>query len=153
PADIIADLQENYADISGSYIPLDDWLTETGSYLRQVYTALIPEPTDVDALCDEQIEQAALAVWSDERAQKIRLQVLRQIATDAAAYDDSVIMEGSLRWQEQPEKRVSQVWVYFGLIDPLGDIEDPSNYRSCEVVIDQDAEADAGVAIKKIFSR
>lgn len=154
PADINSDLFTTYADMDGDYIPLEAWQAETGAYLRRVYTALIPEPTSVNALSSELVEQAALAIWWSDRARMVRLQVLRQITTDAAVWDQSNIIEGSFSLKDQPAKRISQVWVYFGMINPLGKVDDPANYRSCEVTIATDAEADNGSpAIKKIFSR
>jgi hypothetical protein len=86
PADIIAELLEDYAGVDTSFIPLSTWQTETVSFLQRVYTTTIAEPTGVNKLISELVEQAALAVWWDEVAQRVRLQVLRQIATTAATH-------------------------------------------------------------------
>lgn len=107
PADIISDLFENYASVPSSYIPLTSWRAETEAFLRRVYTALIAEPTPVNRLVSELVEQAALAIWWDDRTQRIRLQVLRQIETDAALWDDRTIKENSLTIRDQPKKRWS----------------------------------------------
>jgi hypothetical protein len=84
PADIIADLFTTYAQVPAEYIPLPAWKAETGAFLRRVYTRLIAEPTAVNKLVSDLIQQGALAVWWDDKDRIIRLQVLRQIATDAA---------------------------------------------------------------------
>jgi hypothetical protein len=154
PADIIADLLENYAGVPSDYIPLAAWQTETDAYLQRVYSALIAEPTSVNDLVSELIEQAALAVWWDPLTQLIRLQVLRPITATAAAIDETNTMEGSLAIQEQPDQRISQVWTYFGQRNPLEPIDEPNNFRSTALTIDADSELEYGVpAIKKIFSR
>lgn len=153
PADIIADLFINYAAMPSGYIPLATWQAETGTFLRRVYTRMIADPTPVNRLVSDLVMQAALAVWWDDREAIMRLQVLRQILTDAAAFNDENSLTGTLRIREQPDKRASQVWTYFGIINPLKKPDDADNYRSTAITIDPDAEADYGVpAIKRIFA-
>jgi HAE1 family hydrophobic/amphiphilic exporter-1 len=77
-----------------------------------------------------------------------------RLATTAATFSESNILRSSLRTREQPEKRVSQVWTYFGQRDPTKSLEDVDNYKSSALTIDPQAEADYGsAAIRKIFSR
>lgn len=154
PANIIADLLQNYAEVPSAFIPITAWLAETQAFNRRLYTGVIAEPTSVNDLCSELIEQAALAVWWSDLQQQIRLQVLRAISTDAAVFDAETILQGTLSVQEQPGKRISQVWTYFGQRNPLEGIEKPDNYRSTALTVDLQAQTDYGApAIKKIFSR
>lgn len=154
PGDIIRDLLINYAGVSESYIYQDAWRAETDSFLQRLYTATIAEPTSVNKLVSEIIEQSALAVWWDAEEQLIRLQVLRPIATDVTTFDQDNIIEGSLQINEQPSKRISQVWTYFGQRNPLLPLDEKNNFRSVEISADLDSESDYGTAkIKKIFSR
>ncbi len=154
PADVVADLFQNYASIPSSAIPLANWQAETGAYYRRLVSACIAEPTSVNKLVSELIVQCGLAIWPDDVENIIRLQVLRNIATDAERFDDSNIVAQSLRVREQPEKRISQVWTFFGLKTPLLPLDDPSSYRSSARLVDLDAEENYGQpAIKKIFSR
>jgi hypothetical protein len=154
PALIIADLLQTYAGIPSDYIPIDDWTNETAAYSGRVFSSDIAEPTDVSRLISELIQQAGLSVWWDEVNRKVRLRVLRQIPTDAATFDDETILAGTFRSQEQPAKRVSQVWVWYGQRNPLKKIDDQDNYRSVVAEIETDAETDYGSpAIKKIYSR
>lgn len=153
PAVIIRDLMINFAGINGAYIPLEDWQAETAAYLGRLYTTLICEPTSVATLISEIVQQAGLAIWWDDRARIIRLQVLRGIVTTAELTPENTLA-GTLTVREQPEKRVSQVWVYFGQINPLKPLSNTDNYRSAAIVIDAGAEDDYGdPAIKKIYSR
>lgn len=154
PADIIYDLLVSYAGIDPAWINLADWQAETAAYLGRVYTANLCEPTGVNKLVSELIQQACLMVWWDDSAQKIRLQVLRPVVANAQRLTPDNWLQGTLTVREQPDKRLSQVWVYFAVINPLRSLSDADNYRSTAIVIDDDAEADYGSpVIEKIMSR
>lgn len=153
PADIAYDLWTTYAGLDPEYANLPDWQAETEAYYRRVNTALIAEPTPVKTLLNELIEQVGLAMWWDDESQKVRLQVLRAIPTDAETFDESNIVEGSTKVQEQPEKRITQVWTFFGLRTPLSPLGEPSSYRSSARTGDLDAEENDGSNYKRIFSR
>jgi hypothetical protein len=154
PAVIIAQLLVNYANVDQAFVDGATWLSETDNFLGTLYSALIAEPTDVSKLISELIEQAALALWWDDERELIRLQVLRAISTTADEFTPENYMDGSLDVREQPEKRISQVWTYFGKINPLIKDDQIDNYRSNAKTIDDVAEAEYGTpAIKKIFSR
>jgi hypothetical protein len=154
PADIIYDLLTTYAGIDPACIPLSSWQIETANYLQQNYSANIAEPTDVNKLVAELIEQAALVVWWEPLTQLIRLQVLRGIPTTAAVFDHDNTMEGTLAISEQPGTRLSQVFVYFGQRTPLEPMDQEKSFRSSVLNIDGDAEVDYRQSvIKKIYSR
>lgn len=153
-ADIIYDLMVNYSGVPADYINLSDWKAETTTFLSRLYTANIAEPTSVSALISELVQQACLCIWWDDITRKIRLQVLRNISTDAARITPENTIFGSLKSQEQPTKRISQIWVYFGLINPLRAVTDTDNFRSTSISIDEDAEEEYGTpVIKKVMSR
>lgn len=145
-ADIIYDLLTNYAGVDPSYINLTEWQTETSTYLGVIYARTIAEPTSVNTLVSEMIEQAALALSWDDRALKIGLAVLREIATDTAAFTEENIIAGSMRVQEQPSQRISQIWTYYGTRDPtnLGAKED--NFRAALATVDLEKETEYGSA-------
>jgi hypothetical protein len=154
PADVINDLATTYAGVDPAHISLSDWRAETAAFYRRLVTSIICEPTGVDVLVSELIEQCGLAIWWDDLGEQIRLQVLRAIATTAQRYDDSNVLNGTLVPSEQPDKRVSQVWTYFGIFNPLKGLDQIDNYRSTAITEDLNAEADYGQpAIKVIHSR
>jgi len=154
-ADILQTLMVDYAEVPADYIPIDDWHTETEGFLGTVYTADIAEPTPVKTLCDELIEQAALCVWPDDVAEKIRLTVLRAIPTDAKLFDEhNRVKDAPLGINEQTDKRLSQVWTRYAQINPLKAIDDDDNFRSQQVTVDLEAETlNGSSAIKVINSR
>lgn len=151
PADIIADLFENYAGVPSSWIPLAAWQAETDAYLGRLYTATIPVPMGVEQLVANLVEQMAGAIWTDEVAKLIRLRVLRAIAADATTFSPDNFVEGSLSIQEQPDKRVSQVQVFYGQQNPLLDVTEASNYSNRHIDVDLQSEADYGSAAIRII--
>lgn len=153
PAYIINDLLVNYAGVPDTYINLTEWQAETEN-LGTVYSTNVCEPTSVEVLISELVEQAALVIWDDLNNQKIRLQVLRAVVTDANTFTPENTLKGSLQIKEQPGKRLSRVQVYFGQVDPTKPLNNFDNYRSSSLSIDEEAEADYGsAAIKTISSR
>ena len=154
PADVIYDLLVTYAGVPSEYIPLDQWQEEVDENYRRLITGMIADPIAVKDGVSEIIEQCGLAIWWDDIARLIRLQVLRPIPSDAAIYDEEIAMERTLRVQSMPEERLSQVWVYFGQINPLEPVDDPSNYRRALPSVALQAETDYGQpAIRSIYSR
>lgn len=151
PADIIHDLLTNYAGVDPARIDLAAWQAETAAYLGVIYARTITEPMSVNKLVSELIEQAALAVWWDDRARLVRLQVLREISTDADTFDHDRIIAGSFSVKEQPAKRISQIWSYYGQRDPTDSGANEDNYRAVLADVDPDLETQYGSAeIRKI---
>jgi hypothetical protein len=153
-ADIIEDLLVNYASVDPVYVPSAAWATEVATYLSTIYAATVTEPTSVKTLLSELVEQAALALFWDERSKVIQLKVLREIATDAALFNADNILEGSLRVKQQPESRISQMWTYFGQRNPTQTPTDPDNYRAAALEVDLEKETDYGsLAVNKVIGR
>lgn len=154
PADIIRDLMVNGAGVPTAWIALADWQAETGAYLRRQYTATIAEPTPVAKLVSELMEQCGLSIWWDDRAAKIRLRVLRSLPASTVTFDDGNVLEGTFTRKEQPDKRISQVWTFYGQINPLKKLDDTDNYRSVAASADLVNEGNYGSpSLRKIFSR
>lgn len=130
-ADIIRSLMVNYAGVPAEYIPLSEWKQETANNLQAVYTRTIAEPTSVAILVAELIRSAALMVWWDEVQKKVQLRVLKPIV-EARTLDETQYLENSLSYQDQPNKRMTEIWTYFGVRNPLRPLSDPDNYLSVE---------------------
>ncbi len=154
PADIIYDLLVNYAGVDPSFCPLAEWQAETGTFLRRVLSARIAEPTSVQKLVSEIIEQCGLAVWWSDIDQKIKLRVLRPVLISADVFTADNVLANTFKTTEQPNTRRSQMWTYFGQINPCESSDDANNYRSVAVTIDAQSQTDYGSpAIKVIYSR
>lgn len=152
PALIIYTLLTEFAGIAPSYIPLTEWESEVSTYLQRLYTRIIAEPTGVNQLITELIVQAGLAVWPDNKENLIKLQVIRGVPSTAFSYHQGNILKESLSVSEQLNKRITQVWTYYGVRNPLQSLTEPNNYRSTIATIDTETETENGEAIiKKIF--
>lgn len=153
PATIIERLFTVFAGIDSALIPIADWLLEVDTYLDRLYTRLIVEPTGVNKLASELIEQAGLMVWPDEVSNTIKLQVLRGIPTTAFEYNQANTLGGSMGVQEQLDKRITQVWTYYGVRNVCEPLDQPNNYRSTLEVIDTEGQTEHGEAIiRKVFA-
>jgi hypothetical protein len=120
--------------------------------LSVIYARTIAEPTSVRDLLSGLIEQSAIALWWDDLARLIRLQVLREIATDAAVFDAETIVDGSLQVKEQPGKRISQIWSYYAQRDPTDQADKADNYAAALATVDLARQGDYGSPeIRKIF--
>lgn len=151
---IIKDLLEEYANVPTSYIPFGDWTSEWQNYIDRLYSAVIAEPTPVDELINELLQQTASTLWWDDSTRLLRFRVLREVSSTAALYNDNLIKAGSFSVKDQPGKRVSQVWTYYGQLNPLEKLDDSSNYSNSLATIASQSEQDYGSpAIKRIFSR
>jgi len=158
PDVILEDLLTTYGGIDSSYLDTVEWAAEIGAY-KSFYnlSALITEPEGVQDLVSQLQTQCLFYVWWDERDALVKLKAIRGIdqAPDTVT-DDLNILEGSLRLTEKPRERASQVWIYYNIIDPTGDIDSASNYRSQFVIADLESETDAlygEPSIRKIFAR
>lgn len=153
PASIINDLFVNFADIPPAFIPLANWQTECDEFLDRLYTKVIADPLGVKELVSRLIEQAGLAVWWDSATQQIRLQVLRGVSTDAFRYTPGNVLAGTVSVTEQPDKRITECWTYYGVRNPLEPLDQPDNYRSALTTVDLETETlHGGAVIKTIFA-
>ncbi|MGE4340519.1 MAG: hypothetical protein AB7E55_31905, partial [Pigmentiphaga sp.] len=155
PADIVSDLLTTYTPgVESSWIDLTEWQSEVDEYIGRLYSAEIAEPTPVSDLLNELIEQVGLVFWWDPVNQKIRLQSLRPVSDAAKLYDENLIVEGSLEAKEQPQSRISEVWTYYGLRNPLEPLDEANNYRAAIATVDAESSLDyVNPSIKKVHSR
>jgi hypothetical protein len=155
PDAIIADLLLGYTEIESDWIDQAAWQAEIEAFTPRLYSALIAEPTPVADLVNEIISQVGLVMWTDTKAQQLRLTGLRAVGADAALYDSDRMMAATFRSREQPAKRVSQAWCYFGMRNPLEGVDDPKNYGNIAVGVDSTGadEEYGGEAIRTTFSR
>lgn len=153
--DIAYDLLTKYSAIPASSIPKSTW-DVLSSPLTQLYTGYVTKPTPVADLIGELCEQAGFTLWPDVSTGQVQFSPLRASAASATVSDGSWIVDGSLSVKRQDVKRVSQVWVYYGLIDPTKSLNERTNYHSRAVVADlasESAQQYGTPAIREVFSR
>lgn len=150
---------EDYARVPSEYIPWQEWQDEAALWLDQFeMSGLITEPTGVTQLLGEICEQALFYVWWDEREQLIKLHAIApKIYEDVDQInDDQHIVADSVDIKDDPDSRVSQVWVFWGVRDPTESLTKDENYTRLRVRADLEAEAPEQYdeqKIRKIYSR
>ena len=152
---ILNSLLTNYTDIPSSYIPLADWVVESNIYLGKSYSTVIAEPTPINSLINEILEQTGSNMWWDSSASLIRWSVLSKPDSSAFEFNESNYLQGSFNIADQLSKRVSRVIVNYGQINPLLNLTDERNYSSSLLNIDLESEAffNNTPAYKNIYSR
>lgn len=158
--DILNNLLLHYAGIPSANIPIDAWYDHTQLNFPNLYSANIAEPTPVGDLIGELAEQAGFSIWPDVQDNLIKLKAIAPAqpdSTESITVDDlSWIKDGSLSIKRMPEQRTSQVWIYYGLINPIESIEDNKNYRSRVITADLASESEQQYgtpSIREVFSR
>jgi hypothetical protein len=154
-SDIIYDLLVEWGGIDPVYITKADWDAEYSDFrLLYSFTGHLADPIPVQQLVGELTQQALSYIWWDERIQKIRLRAERPVPAPVDISEDGDIVADSFTIQEIPKDRASQVYVYYGLRNPVLNPRDKFSYAQGEVVIDAEAERQYGeTKIKELFCR
>jgi hypothetical protein len=153
PSDIVYSLMTEYGGISPSLIIKNNWDAEVNEFIQRNFTGIIAEPVPVVDLINEILSQSAMSLWWDELRHTIKLQALRAQGESNSA-DDDFFMSGSFSQKDQADKRVSRVWSYYGMINPLESSTDPKNFKNASVSVSLESEEDYGTPmVKKIFCR
>lgn len=129
PAEIIRDLLTDATDIDASYLDYAVWQAEMDAYLDRTYSAEVMQPTHVKTLITELCQEAGLTIFTNLNTKKITVKVLRQEVPTTSINDDSIVA-GTISSKKLTEKRVSDVWVYYGKRNPLEKQSEQKNYRA-----------------------
>lgn len=155
PVDAIADFITGYTTSASDRIPTADWRLKSESYISRLAYGLVAKPTGVRELINAMARHFGLTIYSDDITRLIKLDVVRPLINSGYVFDENSIIADSFAVKPQADKRISQVYVYYGIINPLDDPEDAQNYHAGVLVTDPDAEADYGgePRVKKIYGR
>jgi hypothetical protein len=136
-ADIIYDLLDNYTDTPSEYLDLLAWSSEIDTYIGRLYSAEIMRPTPIKTLITELIREVGLIFYTDLKLKKIVIKAMRQFIPSVSLNDD-VFIAGSINAKPLTEKRVSDVWTYYGKRNPLERQEEKKNYSSIYATVAND---------------
>lgn len=154
-SDIIYDLLTVWAGIPAAYIDKAAWDLEQAEW-RELYrfTAHITDPVEVQKLLGELCQQGLVNIWWDERVQEILYRAQRPNFAPTTLTQEGELVSDSVVIEEKPERRASQVCVYFGLRNPTLSLNDKANFANAEAYIDVDKERQYGEpAVREIFCR
>lgn len=155
PQQIMANMLINQAGVDPSYINIGEWLTEWEANINRTYDFIFPRPEPVVNVINEILEQTASTLWWDNRAQQLRWQVLKKPVVQTKSYTDSDALAGSLNIRDDYSSRVSRVFIYFGMINPLKNKTEKDNYSTIVLRTELESEKFFGdiPAYKEIYSR
>lgn len=158
PWKLAEDLLVNFGNVPAEFIPIDDWDAEGEVWLAQfTLSAVITEPTSVTTLLSEITQQAQFFLWWDEHTQTVKLKALRPPVEDPVALDEvSHLIQNASAITEHPNRRLSQVWIFFNQKNPTRRLDEESNFARVRIRADLEAEGAAEYGeqrIAKFFSR
>ena len=130
----------DYANSGTSYLSDSSWDDEPlGSASPYLVTAIISKPEGADKLINELCDQCLLMLWWDEVNQLIIPKSIAPELTVNELTDDTELVMGSIDVSDDPTKRISQVWFYYGQRDPTAQ-DKAENYRYLYIQPDLEAE-------------
>jgi hypothetical protein len=156
PHDIAYDLLVNYSSIPAASIPKATW-DILAADITELYTGRITKPTPVLDLIGEICEQAGFTLWPDVSTGEVKFAALRPSAASVTVDDDEWILDKpAIVPKRQDKNRVSQMWVYYGQVNPSVNLDEERNFHSRYVTPDLEAEGPQQYgtpAIRQVFSR
>ncbi len=119
----------NHTDTPAEYIDFAAWESEVEENIGRLFTGMVMQPTPVKTLCNEIISEAGLIFFTDLKAKKISLKAMRAFVPTISLNDDNYIA-GSIASSPSNDKRVSEVWVYYGKRNPIEKQDVKKNYTA-----------------------
>lgn len=124
--------------IEGDRVPIADWAEETAGWLTGLRVErTICAPTGVARLLGE-LCQLGVQLWPDIRSDVIRLRVNRPLRPGEAPVDltdEAHIIEGTPLVTRLPEKRVSEMQLYYGQISAANTSDSPAAFSRLAVAV------------------
>lgn len=158
PSDILYDLLNTYAKVPAEFLDKTQWDQEQLDYLPRRYSAIISEPEGITKLVNEMCQQMHFTTWFDERESLVKMRAVRPAENDTIYQldDNTNLKMDSIQWTDKADELVTQVWVYYGQINPTEKLDQGDNYAALDVIADLESEsADRNnlSRIKTIYSR
>jgi len=157
PAYILEDLEKNFAGIDPDLLDLAQWAQEQTDYMPRLYSGIIAEPTGVNSLVSEMAEQMYFYQIWDERNSLLKMRAIRPAQGDTIYQLDEFanLEQDSVDVSDLNDQLITQVWVYYAIINPIAGLTDETNYAAREIIFtDEGSAVKNGVEkIKKIFCR
>lgn len=136
---VLADLLQNHTEIDPTLLPEADWDAEGDVYLPTYRTTrTIVDPTPIQTLAGQLTQQGLFYIWWEEYAQQIKMLAVRAPDADPDVLTDETHLIAGTTLRRDPDARVTQVAVYYGLINPFGGLSEPTNYAKRYTAINGD---------------
>lgn len=150
-------LSAPYGGIDPAYLDTAQWAQEQTDYMPRLYSGVVAAPTGVLDLIAEMCQQMYFyPVW-DERTATLKIRAIRPADGDEVKEldDFSNLIQDSVSLKDLNEQLITQVWVFYGLLNPAGNLTDDSNYAVREIIATDEGlpEKQDVEKIKKIYCR
>lgn len=146
-----------YAGIPAGYLDTGQWEQERTDYMPRLYSGIVASPTGVLDLLAELCQQMYFYLVWDERTAKLKIRAIRPAEGEAVKEldDFSSLVEDSVTLKDMNEQLITQVWVFYGLLNPVASLTDDANYAVREIIAtDEGVPEKQGLEkIKKIYCR
>lgn len=161
-ADVLHTLYTEYGGYTVTGAEKTDWDAEEDLHLSDYkgkINATLWEPEEVGDLIDDMMTHLPFTSWPDPETAQIRFEAIKVNETitediDATDTATSKVVADSVDIVEETDGVANFLWIYYGLIDPSGDLEDPTNYASATPYQNVAATSTRGeLVVRKIFSR
>lgn len=142
--DVLYELLVTGAEVPASYIDLAQWEEECSNWLSgHLLNRTIAIPTGVRELINELIQTCLFYIWYSPYDAKIPFRAIRpeNPADSVITLNDfKSFVADSLAITEDPDKRISQVWVHYNQKNPLLKTDELRNYTNVPIFLDAEAE-------------
>lgn len=131
---ITADLIENFSPLDSSYTNEPQWEDLVDTYADLLYTREVVKPTPTRTLLNELIVQAGLVIFGDTREQVVSFDILKANPSTGDTITGEKMLRGSFAQKDQPNKRFSEIVVYYDKRDDFAS-DEPQNYFSAALYV------------------
>lgn len=157
PAEILQTILEDYGNVPTQYLDLTGWNTEKLTYLNRVYSTLITEPTGITTLVNEMCEQMFFYLLWDDRLALLKMRAVRPIQGDTIhELDEDFILADSVDVNDLTEQLITEINVYYGLLNPAEKANEPKNYAGVQIiknVTEEGVNRNNSTRVKQVFCR
>ncbi len=144
-SDALYELLVTYATVPASYIDFAQWTDEATTWLSgHRLNRVLAVPTGVNQLIGELIETCLCYIWWEPSTALIPFRAIRPEDPALAIRnlnDFASFVADSISIAEDPEKRISEVWVHYAQQNPLLKVDELRNYTNVPVFFDAAAES------------
>jgi len=154
--DVVEDIMTDYTAIDPSYFDTANWYIEKSAWLAtNNLTNILSDPTGVKTILEELTSENLFYMWWEPVTQLIKLKAIAPAPpTVPVLSDNNNLIEGKTSIIQNPDLRISQVWLFYGVRDYTE--TKVENFRYVYIDVNPPPEGDdqyADSKIKKIYSR
>jgi hypothetical protein len=122
--------------VQGQLVNVEKIVLEAEQNL-QAYSQLstvLSDPKGIDRLIGELAESCSFYIWWNEREQFVDMQAIKPISSIDVFWSDEDNIISAIEAEERPKERVSTLSFYSNPRDFAGDMNDPNNFKTQNII-------------------